>query len=61
MWRLMLVLVVGDGEPAKSVIAEFPTRQLCAVAAHNHRAQAIKGDVPGTIRAYWCAPPEAKS
>ena len=57
MWRLMLLLVIGEADPARTVISEHPTRHACAMAAHNHRMQAIKADTPNTMRVYWCAPP----
>lgn len=60
MWRLMLLLVIGEAEPVRTVISEHPTRQACAVAAHNHRAAAVKQDADNTMRVYWCAKPEAK-
>jgi len=59
MWRLMLLLLIGEGEPSRTVISEHATRALCAAAAHNHRTQALKTDQATTMRVYWCAKPEA--
>lgn len=58
MWRLMLLLIVGETDPVRTVVSEHPTRQACVVAAHNHRVQAIKTDEANTMRVYWCAKPE---
>ncbi len=61
MWQLMLLLVIGEAEPLRTVVSGgHPTRQACAIAAHNHRAKAVKADVPNTIRVYWCKNGEGK-
>jgi hypothetical protein len=54
MWQLMLLLVIGEAVQDRRIVSEHATRQACAVAAHNHRAQAIKTDGSNTIRVYWC-------
>jgi hypothetical protein len=60
MWLLMLLLVVGEGEPARSVISEHPTRGLCALAAHTHRVKVVRADPANTIRVYRCVQEEKK-
>ena len=51
-WVLMVLIVLADGSVDRHAISKWPTRQACALAAHNERSKVVPND--GSVYVYWC-------